>query len=312
MQQLISWINEVQKNNITQHSDAWHNARKNTIGGSSIGTIIGINPYKSLYEYMIEQIQCSPQPTKISMNWGTLFEDTLKEYTESIYNCQIIGENIYIQYNDYISYSPDGLSVIDDNIVLFEFKCPYTRKPSNKVPPMYEAQVRMGLDIINIAKYGLIIQGFYKKSSLQELNKIEYLSAGLFGFYYIEDEAYYGDDIFDCSLLPDNELNEIISSTIGDRKKIGVWRQTFVGPPKKITDFINFCASNQLKPLGYLYWYLKHVDKHKILPIDKFLEPHLEKMKDIVNTIAAGRIPDNKFYYRSMCENLIEKYNDVE
>lgn len=73
----------------------WLRERKNYIGGSDLGAICGLNPYRTALDVYLDKtsddIACETSP---AMRWGTLLEDTIaKEYAE------VTGQTIEIEPN---------------------------------------------------------------------------------------------------------------------------------------------------------------------------------------------------------------------
>ena len=73
----------------------WLRERKNYLGGSDLGSIAGLNPYRTALDVYLDKtsddIACETSP---AMRWGTLLEDTIaKEYAE------VTGQTIEIEPN---------------------------------------------------------------------------------------------------------------------------------------------------------------------------------------------------------------------
>lgn len=178
---VIEYVESIEKNGIAQHTPEWLAAKRNVIGGSQIGCIIGQGySGKSDIDIILEKLGYSQKgpnafggPEK--MNWGNLFEDTIKYHVERIYNTYVYGDNVFIPCTtgplaNMLAYSPDGLCAIsnkvlierhgkmhdmsslkpnEESIVLLEFKAPYSRIINlRKVPEYYVSQPLLGLDMI--------------------------------------------------------------------------------------------------------------------------------------------------------------------
>jgi len=158
-------------NGIMQKSAEWKNAKRKTIGGSEIEKFMKLGGFGGgLGELFVSKTDQTHWITSIQMNWGNLFEDVIKMYEESIHSTEIVGENAFIIGPDgYISYSPDGLGTIDSSIVLFEFKCPYSRIPTGSPPKYYVPQVKTGLEIIPICAYGLLVESVFRRCSWDQM-----------------------------------------------------------------------------------------------------------------------------------------------
>jgi len=73
----------------------WLRERKNYLGGSDLGAIAGLNPYRTALDVYLDKtsddIACETSP---AIRWGTLLEDTIaKEYAE------VTGQTIEIEPN---------------------------------------------------------------------------------------------------------------------------------------------------------------------------------------------------------------------
>lgn len=219
---LKAWVLEKEQNGIKQHDPAWLAAKINTIGGSSMGTVEGKNPYSSVATLISEKIGVSKFETNIKPQWGNLFEDVIKRYIEHDKKCEILGEDLYVEGPPGVAYSPDGLAVMevveceiveeesDGSVymvskkttktatVLLEFKCPYSRIPTGTPPPYYVSQVQMGLDVLEPPTIGLLAEALFRKCTWDTLgNSPEFdkslgqrktgknpLAFGVMGFYH--------------------------------------------------------------------------------------------------------------------------------
>ncbi len=167
---LIRWCQEQAQNGIAQHSEAWLKAKQSKVGGSAIATIMGISAFTTLREYIETKLGLRFFKSDIKPQWGNLFEDVIKRQVESAYGCTVHGEDLFIvgQYPGTV-YSPDGLGVVGDKCVLFEFKCPYSRIPAKAPPKYYVPQVKMGLEIIPLAEYGIYVEAVYRRCTWADL-----------------------------------------------------------------------------------------------------------------------------------------------
>jgi len=127
--------------------------------------------------------------------WGTLFEEVITKIVEIELGSEIKGDSICIQMIKGHRNSPDGYIIAhfceDKNntennekiykfyttdmdpklikfsrIVMLEFKCPISRKPSLEVPNHYIPQLWSGLAVSNIASMALFIDSIFRKCSL--------------------------------------------------------------------------------------------------------------------------------------------------
>ncbi len=212
-------------NGILQHSDEWHAAKKYTIGGSQMATVQGINSFSDIEDLIGSKLGYN-RKTSIHMNWGNLFEDIIKCYCEYLFRTEILGDNMFIQPEDsLISYSPDGLGVVGDKIVLFEFKCPFSRIPKSTPPKYYVPQVKTGLEIIPVAHYGVLIEAVFRRCQWSQMGlndnydtkivdkKIgtDVLACGFVGFYC------------DLTELEEAEMRALTTKDVRMTEKLAAW-----------------------------------------------------------------------------------------
>jgi hypothetical protein len=203
---LEEWVIQKEQNGIKQHDIKWHEAKLDTIGGSSMSTIQGTNPYENVGSLIKQKIGMTKFRSSIQPQWGNLFEDVIKRVVEHDRSCKILGEDLFVFGPPNTSYSPDGLAVMEletDNVktyktVLVEFKCPYSRIPNGSPPVYYIPQVKMGLDLLGIPDIGLFIEGVFRRCAWDDLaNTPVYdktlvpkssgdkpIAYGIIGFYY--------------------------------------------------------------------------------------------------------------------------------
>jgi len=177
---------EENKNLPEQGSNEWLDYKTYKIGGSEIGVIIGQNKYQTKKDLVKSHVGLKKFPSFHILHWGTVYEDALRNHVETIYKCNIVETgSIQHKKHEYISYSPDGIAIIktehiqhlmpdniichDDSIVLFEYKCPYSRVPTGEVPEHYVSQPKLGMDTIDICDTSIFIEAVYKLSSYGDL-----------------------------------------------------------------------------------------------------------------------------------------------
>lgn len=192
-------------NGVAQHSEQWKQIRAFCIGGSSIATVKGLNPYNSVRDLLMTKVNVTPFGGDIKTQWGNMFEEIIKICVEMDKSTTVYGEDLFIDGvvidPKYVGcvYSPDGIAVfstpsaindysicdddgniissdiadssMQDEIVLVEFKCPYSRIPRRDPPVYYIPQVKMGLELIPIATRGCFIEGVFRRCSWNDLDK---------------------------------------------------------------------------------------------------------------------------------------------
>lgn len=137
-----------------QRSDEWFDARRTRVTASSVGAILGLNPWMTRHDVMRNMVRSAKHaPQEFTGNaateWGNYNEaGALIDYKfKTGLDVEQVG---FIPYEDWAGCSPDGL--VGPNAGL-EIKCPYSLRTSHcPVPfktlaeqPHYEAQVQFSM-----------------------------------------------------------------------------------------------------------------------------------------------------------------------
>ena len=184
-----------------QGTKEWLESRTYFIGGSSMATILGKNPYENEKKLIKNRIGLDSFKGFAATWHGNLMEPILQDYINNHFNCKIYETgSIKCTKHDYISYSPDGLSIIkkenlinifdkthyehikntsifqdendesDELSILFEFKCPYKRIPHiTDIPEYYLPQPLLGMEVIDMCEAGIFIEAIYRYCSLEDI-----------------------------------------------------------------------------------------------------------------------------------------------
>lgn len=184
---LRDYVTYIDTNGIQQHTPEWLVAKKYVVGGSQMAVVLGCNGYETKKGAILQKLNFVPFGGEmVKCAWGNLFEDNIKLYVERYYKTEVMADNAFIPLTvgplaDRIAYSPDGLCVIDNNVikakigkrfecvdalpdnqqsvVLLEFKAPYNRKTTPvDIPEYYVPQPLTGMDMI-----GPVIDGTLHK-----------------------------------------------------------------------------------------------------------------------------------------------------
>ena len=145
-----------------QCTPEWLIEKQATIGGSSL--------YNAVYTTK-SYLGNRTFNGNLYTQWGNIFEPVIETYSERRFYTKIYGTDIGAipSYVPHFSYSMDGIGVVGSTIMLFEFKCPWSRLPSDKIPVAYEYQVKAGLDTFDIAKKGIYAEAVFRACSLEDL-----------------------------------------------------------------------------------------------------------------------------------------------
>lgn len=135
------------KNLAPQGSEEWLEARSFSFGGSEMGTVMGKNKYDN-WDKLLHRKSSQINSRSDATEWGHLFEPVAKLFIKQAQG--IIYEFGSIPHSYYpVCYSPDGLMVIQDELVMIEIKNPIFRGVHN-IPASYIEQVQTGMSIINV------------------------------------------------------------------------------------------------------------------------------------------------------------------
>lgn len=133
-------------------SPEWHMVRSRGIGGSEIGTILGLNPWESAYTLFHKRL--GNIEDNIENNWsirfGKAFEQPILElYAEEHPEEQIFNTGTY--HNDknlWMHANPDALAKVNGEWKIIEVKT--ARAGWTELPAHYEAQVMWYMAVTGI------------------------------------------------------------------------------------------------------------------------------------------------------------------
>lgn len=130
-----------------QGSEDWLEGRKYAFGGSELATVFGNNPYENLTQLYTKKVKRENVIDDARL-WGHLFEPVSKIFLRLERRCEIheFGSIPHPYYP--VCYSPDGVLVEKDELILLEIKNPIWRGIAT-VPDYYLDQVKCGMNIIN-------------------------------------------------------------------------------------------------------------------------------------------------------------------
>ena len=150
-------------------SPEWHDLRTKGIGGSEIGTIMGLNPWESAYALWAKKT--GKITSDFKENWairlGKAFEEPIvklfqEEHPElEIYTCGTFASKDV----DFMHANPDGLARHKETGEWYVIEIKTARYPWEAVPQHYVSQVQHYMDVLNIDKsYVVAVAGMdYKE-----------------------------------------------------------------------------------------------------------------------------------------------------
>ena len=140
-------------------SDEWHEARTQGIGGSEIGTIMGLNPWESAYTLHHKRAGLIPtEPlTSMAVKIGNKLEDPVLElFADEHPNFEVYKTGTYQSTETpFLMANPDGLAKLGTgDWAIVEVKT--SRNYWNEVPPAYVAQVQHYMNVMGL-KHAVIV-----------------------------------------------------------------------------------------------------------------------------------------------------------
>jgi putative phage-type endonuclease len=311
---LNKFINERVHPDIKQRTESWGEFKVYTIGGSQVAVLEGANPYEGERDLInhkvgLEDKKSKSQTFEIAVNWGNVFEDTLRRYAERIYKCEIVADDAFILDDkcEAMSYSPDGLAIATNPadgskfIALFEFKCPFSRKVGGKIPKYYRSQVLMGLSIIDVASRGVYLEAAYRlctseqfddtpshitlpKQSQVKSDLDKCLTRGVFKV----TNAIVAADSRDLSLLPADDIVRLINDAAYGK--------------------VTFEPVDQIPEEGlYLCWKLLDYNIIFVDPVPGYLDNLRPKANEIIELVKKYKAMDKE----AAIQELNQKYGKV-
>ena len=142
---------------VQQRTPEWFELRVGKITGSRIGSVLGVNPYKSRTELLQEMaLEMNGVSSDFKGNEATRHGELHEPVAISAYQQETgytVNEQGIILHSEYnfLAYSPDGLVTTgsgEDR--LLEIKCPYSNRIPRQIPAYYKAQVQLGMEVMNL------------------------------------------------------------------------------------------------------------------------------------------------------------------
>lgn len=124
----------------------WHVFRGKGIGSSDVPVIMGVSPWKNIYDLWLEKTDQLPEEKKFKGNWatqrGTRLEPIVREMYEKKTGYKFQAENIANKKVDFVRASFDGINHELKRVL--EIKCPgkksHEEALNGSVPEVYYPQ----------------------------------------------------------------------------------------------------------------------------------------------------------------------------
>jgi putative phage-type endonuclease len=133
-------------------SDDWHKARRNAVGGSEIGTILGLNPWESAVTLMAKKLDLIENPPidNWAVKFGQKFEKPILElFQEEHPDFEIFETGTYKSAtHPFMHANPDALAKVNGEWVIVEVKT--SKNYWYEIPPAYLAQVRFYMAVMDV------------------------------------------------------------------------------------------------------------------------------------------------------------------
>ena len=174
---------------LLQHADApmsqsaaWAMARAETVGGSDVATILGLNPYRKRKDFIADKCGFGLSfEGNQATRWGTIMERATEKFTHAVLKMTtpIYAMGSLPTVINGQRYTPDGLGVVQLRnirdeikafIAVFEFKSPARSVPDGKVPKHYAPQLQTGLLAIPQANIGIFTNCAFRKCKKEDFN----------------------------------------------------------------------------------------------------------------------------------------------
>lgn len=146
--------------NFEPGSPEWHSERSRGVGGSEVGTILGLNPYESAYALWAKKT--GRIPSEIQENWAIRFgkafeEPILKLWMEEHPEWDVYTTGTYADGDcEYRHANPDALAVHKETKEMMVLEVKTARSTWESVPPSYMAQVLHYMGVLKIQR-GMIV-----------------------------------------------------------------------------------------------------------------------------------------------------------
>lgn len=137
-------------------SPEWHNARSNSIGGSEVGTIMGLNPWESAYALWAKKLGLIPNDFKESwaIRLGKAFEEPILQlFGQEHPELEIFRAGSFVsKAHPFLHANPDAMAydTATGEWVVIEVKT--ARYNWDSVPAHYQAQVQHYMYVMGVRR----------------------------------------------------------------------------------------------------------------------------------------------------------------
>lgn len=139
-------------------SDEWHDARKNSVGGSEVGAILGVNPYESAFSAWARKTgKIPPVDSSLAMMIGTAVEPAIFSIAQyELHPAKLYRSGTWESVSEPWKHANvDGLiEYPDGSLAILEIK--HTATFADTLPATWEAQVKWYCHVLGLTK-GVVV-----------------------------------------------------------------------------------------------------------------------------------------------------------
>jgi len=141
-------------------SDEWHAIRSEGVGGSEIGTIMGLNPWQSAFELWAKRTGQIPDPP--IDNWPVRFGKAFENPILQMWQAENPEWDVYLTgtwrhpKHTFMHANPDAVAEHRETGEWIVVEVKTSRSFWDEVPPAYRAQVLHYMDVLNLQR-GVIV-----------------------------------------------------------------------------------------------------------------------------------------------------------
>ena len=150
-----------------ENKQEWLRERKNYIGGSDLGAICGLNPYRTALDVYLDKTSDDiTEETSPAMRWGNLLEDVIAEEYGRISSCRIEQPSQPIIHSKYkfLGANIDRWVISSDLPYILECKTAgftkskeWGEQGTDQIPESYLIQVAYYASICNVPKVDIAV-----------------------------------------------------------------------------------------------------------------------------------------------------------
>lgn len=133
----------LEKPQVEQRSQEWHDMRKNRLTASDTATAMGRGKFETRKNLLKKKAfpDLCPFISSYIMKWGTMFEEIANRSYRQRSGDMIVHEFGLVPHPSisYYGASPDGITELG---VMLELKCPMKRRMDGTIPEQYEIQMQ--------------------------------------------------------------------------------------------------------------------------------------------------------------------------